>query len=101
MQKQVTVAQGCVAVQLKGRMDEEDAGVLGLELQAYVEQGYSTYHIDMSDLYYIDSAGLSVLIAINKRALKLGGDVMLTGLKGTVEELFEVTRLKKIFKTDA
>lgn len=97
MERQITVTPQHVVVKLSGRMNNEDATTLKQELMDYVNGGHTLYVVDMSDLRQIDSAGLGVLIAINKSSQLLGGSVTLTGLKGTVRELFEVTRLHKVF----
>lgn len=98
MDKQIQVEGKQVLVKLHGYMLEENAVLLGQELSGYVCRGFNTFVIDMSKLDYIDSSGLGVLIALNKVSIKSGGSVSLCGLQGTVEELFEVTHLKKVFK---
>ena len=50
-----------------------------------------------TDIDYIDSAGLGVLISVQKRAASVGGQVSVSGLSGMVKEIFELTRLDRIF----
>lgn len=101
LDKQITVEGDRVYVTLSGSMQEEQASLLGQDLLGYMSQGHYTYVIDLSGLQYVDSSGLGVLIALNKLSLRSGGSVTLKGLQGTVDELFEVTRLKKVFKIEA
>jgi len=101
MEKQITIDNKQVVVMLRGSMYVEDAAVLREDLLGHITKGYNTFVLDMSALDYIDSSGLGVLVAINKRALQAGGSVILVGLKGVVKELFELTRLHKIFKIQA
>jgi anti-sigma B factor antagonist len=86
-----------VMVKLDGSMYVEDAADLRERLLAYSGQGYNRFVIDMTLVDYIDSSGLGVLVAIQKRALQQGGEVAITGLKGIVKELFELTRLDRVF----
>jgi anti-sigma B factor antagonist len=53
--------------------------------------------VDLSHLDYVDSAGLEVFISLHKRCVKEGGSLAVRGLSGPVKELFEITRLDKVF----
>ncbi len=97
MKQTVRAEDDKVMVKLDGSMYEEDAAFLRERLLEYVGNGYSRFVIDMALVDYIDSSGLGVLVAIQKRALQKGGEVAITGLKGIVKELFELTRLDKVF----
>lgn len=98
LQQIVNVSDNRVVVNLAGSMYVEDSAELREQLLDYITQGYCTFVIEMGNLDYIDSSGLGVLVAINKRALKMGGRMILVGLKGVVKELFELTRLDRVFE---
>jgi len=87
-----------IIVTLSGSMHVEDAGVLRTKLLECTEQGSRFFLIDMAGLDYLDSTGLGVLVTIHKRALQNNGVVTLRGLSGRVKELFELTRLNKVFQ---
>lgn len=97
MKQEYSVADGKVKVSLSGSMYVEEAAVLRERLLDYADKGYKLFFIDMSGVDYIDSSGLGVLVAIHKRAVQKGGEVELHGLRGVVKELFELTRLTKVF----
>ena len=61
-------------------------------------KGHKTFIIDLGGVDYIDSSGLGTLVAIHKRALQNGGSVVIKGLHGLVKDLFELTRLDKVFE---
>jgi anti-sigma B factor antagonist len=86
-----------VAVKLVGSLYVEDAAILREKLLAFMESGYKQFIITLHDVEYIDSSGLGVLVAIQKKALQKEGSVVLVGAKGIVKELFELTRLNKVF----
>ncbi len=53
--------------------------------------------VNMSDIRYIDSSGLSVFISLNKMLRAKDGDMKLCGLTSTVQATFELTRLHRVF----
>lgn len=97
MKQDFSVADGKVMVGLSGSMYVEEAAVLRERLLEYSDKGYNQFVINMGGVDYIDSSGLGVLVAIHKRAVQKGGEVVLTGLRGVVKELFDLTRLSKVF----
>lgn len=54
--------------------------------------------IDMTNVPYIDSAGLGAMVAVLKDARNLGRELILMGLRQNVKRIFEMTRLDKVFK---
>lgn len=78
----------------------DEATVLREKIIPYLEKGYKNFTFNFSSVTYIDSSGLAVLISIYKRADKTGGEVKIHGINGKVKQLFELTRLNKIFIID-
>ncbi len=54
--------------------------------------------LDLSNVSYIDSAGLGSLVAILKDVRNAGKSFVLASLKPNVKRIFEMTRLDKVFK---
>jgi len=54
--------------------------------------------VEMSEVDFIDSTGLSGLIHGMKRAREMDGDLKLSGLQQSVRMIFELTRLDKVFE---
>jgi len=98
MIQEFTVADQQVLLRLSGRMYVEEAVQLRDSLSGYIEKGHRTFIIDLSDVDYIDSSGLGMLVAIHKKALQKGGSVIIKGINGLVKELFELTRLTQVFE---
>ena len=84
-------------VRLAGSMYVEDSASVREQLIGLLEEGLVYLTVDLSDLDYVDSSGLGVLISIHKRCLQKGGKMVITGLRGMVEELFKLTRLDLVF----
>ena len=82
---------------LQGTIYVEDAKEMTEKLVALIESGQTRLLIDLSQVEYIDSSGLGMLIRIQKIAVRNEGNVVLKGVQGLVRELFEMTRLTAIF----
>lgn len=87
-----------VTVSLAGAIYVEDAAGLKEELFEELRCGTKNFEIDLTKVSYIDSSGLGVLVAVQKQAVRSGGRVILRGLNGVVNELFQLTRLNKVFE---
>ncbi len=98
MRQEINIQDGQVFVNLYGSLYVEEAAVLRQKLLTHIDKGYNRFIVNLSNIDYIDSSGLGVLVAIHKRSLQHGGSVAISGLKGTVKELFELTRLNKVFE---
>lgn len=98
MEIKTTVDNGQVIVDLSGKMYVEEATILREKLLIFMEAGNKNFLIKIAHVDYIDSSGLGVLVAIQKRALQMKGSVRIHGATGIVKELFELTRLNKIFE---
>lgn len=53
--------------------------------------------IDFTDLIYISSSGLGLLLRVQKRLEPTGQALTLTGMSDHVRELFAVTRIDTLF----
>jgi len=98
MIQEVTVTPKQLQVILSGNIYVEDAQAIRESLIGYIDQGNSSISIDLSDVDYIDGSGLGALALVNKQAQMKGGRVEIKGLRGRIKELFELTRLNKVFE---
>ena len=98
MINQIQLVDNQVQVKMQGSICGEEAVALRETLLGYIEKGNSTFLIDLGGVDCIDSSGLGTLVAIHKRALQNGGSVVIKGLHGLVKDLFELTRLDKVFE---
>ena len=98
MIQEITVTDNHVVVNLSGSIYVEEAAQIRESLIGYIKKGHKTFVVDLGNVDYIDSSGLGTLVAIQKRALQNGGSVIIKNLKGLVKDLFELTRLTKVFE---
>ncbi len=97
MNHSVKVSGNCITVALTGKIYSQDAAVVRDELLEEIDRGVINISIDLSELTYIDSTGLGVLVTLHKRTKEKNGKLILTGAQGLVEQLLKRTRLDKIF----
>ncbi len=83
---------------LAGEIDSLSAGLIKDKIQSQVESQIYNIVFDMTQVKFMDSAGLGVLVSGLKLCTKNGGDLVLVGLTENVRELFRITRLDTVFK---
>lgn len=86
---QKTVNGTTLAMKLEGRLDTTTSPKLGEELRGSVD-GITSLVIDFEKLEYISSAGLRVLLSMQK-IMNKQGQMLLKNVSETVMEVFEVT----------
>lgn len=96
----ISIETNTIQVVLAGNLYVEEATELRETFIQEIDRGIHNIHLNLSDLEYIDSSGLGVFIAIQKRCMQKGGSVKVKGLKGNIKELFELTRLTKVFEIE-
>ncbi|MBK6540735.1 MAG: STAS domain-containing protein [Flavobacteriales bacterium] len=83
---------------LHGRlMDQQQADKLMSALEEGLSQGRKNVVLDMSQLQYMNSTGLNILINVLTRTRNAGGDAIISGLSPSVRQLFVVTKLDSVF----
>lgn len=82
----------------KERLDVASMQNLKEELTHIIDEGNHQLIINLTPVAFIDSSGLSILIALFKRLNTIdGGKLQLCGLGKQPMELLEITQLDKIF----
>jgi anti-sigma B factor antagonist len=96
MKHLLKVSGNQVKVVLIGKIFAHDAGILREELLEAIERGATDISMDLTQLAYIDSSGLGVLVTVHKRTGEKNGRVVFTGVQGMAAKLLERTRLDKV-----
>lgn len=87
-----------ITVILEGRIDANVAPDIEQKVLSLISEGSCKLVADLSDVIFISSAGLRALITTLKEAHRKEGDLRLTGVKGRVLEVFDITGFSNIFK---
>lgn len=85
------------AFSLKGRLEFGDYPDASLVTEAFESSKINQVVIDLSELVFMDSAGVGLLIGLNKAAEERGTRMTLRGATGAVKELIDLFQLDTVF----
>lgn len=91
------LTNGVWLVGISGRLDQTQTSDLEEQFEELLEAGRYRIVVDMSEVVYINSGGLRCLVTAWRKAKKQGGNVVLTGLKERVNEVFSMVGFDKVF----
>jgi anti-sigma B factor antagonist len=83
---------------LKGEIDLHVSPSVTASLNEMINKKPPRMVVDLSEVSYIDSAGLAALIEAMQKVEGYGGKFMLAGLQETVRSIFEISRLDQVFQ---
>ncbi|MFC5498096.1 STAS domain-containing protein [Caenimonas terrae] len=78
------------------RLDSGNSPAFEKEIMSQLEAGTTHVLIDFSDLNYISSAGLRVVLLTAKKTKAAGGKLVLCGLSDSINEVFMVSGFNAI-----
>ena len=81
---------------MTGEIDMATAPRFRQRLLAVISAGAQDVVIDLSEVDFIDSTGLGVLMGAAKRVRSSGGDIRLVMKGSRLAELIELTRLDRV-----
>ncbi len=91
--------QGSVdIISISGAFDAAEAPAIRDELKRIIDGGSARLIVNLADVQFIDSSGLSVLVTALKAARAKAGDLALTNLTAPVRSIIELTRLHRILE---
>jgi anti-anti-sigma factor len=86
-----------LAMVLSGRLDESNCEFLLDCVKEEVLEGRKKLIVDCGQLEYVSSMGLGMLVRVHSRMKKLGGDVKLAAVQGTVAQILNIVGLNRLF----
>jgi anti-sigma B factor antagonist len=84
-------------VLLEGQIDLHVSPKVAESLAALIKQRLSPVVVDLSEVTYIDSSGLAVLINAEQNVETYDGKFMLAGVQPDVQSILEVAGLSQFF----
>jgi anti-sigma B factor antagonist len=85
-------------ITLSGELiDRNQSNDLVQEVEELLESSEKKYVLDLSELRYINSSGLNVLIHLLTKARKAGGEAIVANVSKKVNELLIITKLNTVF----
>jgi anti-anti-sigma factor len=80
------------------RIDAFSAPELRAQLNQLLETGVRRFVVDLSEVPFLDSAGLAALVSLLKRARQLGGDVRLVWpTEEGARRILHLTKFDRVF----
>lgn len=89
--------EGSAVFTLTGRLDAGHAASLKDMLKQTIESGVSQLVVDVADVPFVDSAGLSALVFGLKLARRAGGNLALRGIQPQMATILSLTMLDRVF----
>jgi anti-sigma B factor antagonist len=89
---------GAVRIALRGELDLAHAYTFDEELRRVEESRPPCVVLDLRELHFLDSCGLSRLLAARRRARKAGHRLLLVKGSPTVQRLFALSAVDEAFE---
>jgi anti-sigma B factor antagonist len=87
----------CAVLQVAGEIDAYTAPMLREQLRELAAKGAVHLIADLSQVSFLDSTGLGVLVGALKRLREAGGSLTLMIIAPRILRLFQITGLTKVF----
>jgi len=84
-------------IPLSGQLDLYKCPDLKSDVKRNIDTGYRYVIFDLTDLQYVDSSGIGTLIQISSWMKKRGGLMVLVNTQGSVEKIFQISKLDEYF----
>ena len=88
---------GVMICQVSGEIDINSAPQMKKIFDKLVNEKKEKLIINLKDVSYVDSSGLATMVEILKGLRSYGGKLKLSNLSTKVKNLFEITKLEKLF----
>jgi len=93
------VVDGVMLVDLRGRITlGPETEAVRSKLRQLLNAGQHRIILNLGEVTYLDSVGLSTLVAGFTSARNVGGDLKLLHLPRGVQQLLQITRLSTVFE---
>jgi anti-sigma B factor antagonist len=89
--------QGIPVLGVSGEIDVYTAPRLRERLLELAQQGTTRVVVDLSEVSFVDSTGLGVLVSGLKRFREGGGDLLLVVVQPQIMKVLEITGLTTVF----
>ena len=88
---------GVSIINVQGRIDASNSGQIHEKIMEEVEKGQNNIIVNFSQVAYISSAGLRILIYASKVIDKKSGSFCLCSVNSNIEKIFQISGLIGLF----
>lgn len=96
--KVVIINDNPVCVKLQGRLDTTAAIEVAPDFQNLGTYAGGHMVIDCTELEYISSSGLRLLLALRKEVAAKGGRLQIRGISEDIQQIFKITGFISLFE---
>lgn len=89
---------GNIKALLKGRLDTAAAADIAPQFNTLCENADKEITLDFTDLEYISSSGLRLLIGLRKESAAKGGKVIIEKINDSIRNVFTMTGFYSLFE---
>lgn len=89
--------EGNLIIAPSGRIDSSTSSTFDRHLSTAIDRGDTRLVIDLSELEYISSTGLSAFLSAAKKIKAAGGRMALTGINSRIRLVFEMSGFLRLF----
>jgi len=91
------VNEQCSSVVLAGRFDARNAQTVKETFKQLIDEGTTCLIVDLAEVPFIDSAGLTALVSALKLIRRGGGSLLLSGIQPQARTVLSLTMLDQVF----
>jgi anti-sigma B factor antagonist len=94
----ITTPQSCTVIHLQGKiMTEPDTTSLSEKINDLIDRNNCQLIFNATELAYINSAGINLFMKTLTKTRVNNGDLLFYGVRGSVANLFNISKLNKIY----
>jgi anti-sigma B factor antagonist len=90
-----------IVLAVKGRLDTVSSNALQERWLGLIQQGSRWFVLDGSELVYVSSSGLRILLVASKLLNNAPGGITVCGLRPGIQQIFDVTGFANMFPITA
>jgi anti-sigma B factor antagonist len=87
------------AVAVHGSLESDTADELRQQLRQLIEAGHGRLDLDLAGVWYLDGAGVGVIVGALKAQQQAGGQLVVTATSAPVREVLRVTGLADLLNS--
>lgn len=82
---------------LNGRLDTAASTLFARDMQPLMDNANKLIILDCTDLKFISSSGLRLLLSLRKQSIAQKGDITIKGVSDEVKQVFTITGFYSLF----
>lgn len=94
----ITTAEQSLTAKLIGRLDTPSSQEVSQKLEPLMENADKELILDCTEMSYISSSGLRILLSLRKQAAAKGGKVIILNINDEIRQVFMMTGFLNLFE---